>query len=320
MPDTSRTILLSGCGNIGFRHLQAIAAMDDPDCHVTIIEPYRPTHERIESFLTTPEAGSRDRYTLTDRLPETRQRFDLVVIATTALHRRAVFEEIVSRHDIGCVIFEKILFQRIGDLEVVGDYLESAALPAFVNCARRGFHSYRMLAEELHGGGPVDITISGGAFGLASNAVHFLDLAEYLNDAGITGVDLSGLNPGSVPSKRADFVELFGTMTAPLDNGATLRVTCDDSDAISIVITLTQGEKVIVIDELAGSLTRNDEPGDFTLQYVSGMPYLYADALRAGDPGLTPYADAARQHHHYLVAVRDHLSLPKAADTVVPVS
>lgn len=310
-----KQVLLCGCGNIGFRHLQALSAIKTA-AHVTIVEPFVGGHGRITDFIATDDPA---KYTLLNTLPQAHQQFDLVVIATSADVRQMVFEDIIKQHDIACIIFEKILFQSVAALNAVDAQLDASSIPAFVNCGRRGFDSYQALASEF-AGHPTDVTVNGTAFGLASNAVHFLDLAEFLNNAAITDLDLTGLKPGSIPSKRADFVEIFGTLKATLDNGAKLSVTCANEDAMTIGITLNNAVSETIIDELSGQQSQNGTATAFAIKHVSGMPYLYDDALTRQDPGLTPYKDSARQHRFYLRQLCQHLGLPSGDDTLCPIS
>lgn len=314
-----KQVLLCGCGNIGFRHLQALSTINTT-ARITIVEPFEAVHPRIADFIASSAAGGADRYRLLSVLPSPRETFDLAVIATSADTRQAAFEGIVENHDVGCIIFEKILFQTVSALDTVATDLDRARIPAFVNCGRRGFDSYRALAAEFAGTTPTDITVTGSAFGLASNAIHFLDLAEFLNGATLTNIDLSGLDAGVVDSKRAGFVEIFGTLAATVNNGASLLVTCTDGDAMSISITLRHGHRTIVIDELGGTKTEAGTTEPFAVKYVSSMPYLYDDALSSVDPGLTPYAASAHQHRLYLRAMCHHLGLQTGDDAVCPVS
>lgn len=314
-----KQVLLCGCGNIGFRHLQALSTINTT-ARITIVEPFEAVHPRIADFIASSAARGADRYRLLSVLPSPRETFDLAVIATSADTREAAFDGIVENHDVGCILFEKILFQTVSALDTVGANLNRAGIPAFVNCGRRGFDSYRALADEFAGMTPTDISVTGSAFGLASNAIHFLDLAEFLNNATLRDIDLSGLDVGAVNSKRAGFVEVFGTLAATLDNGASLSVTCTDNNAMSISITLRHGDRTIVIDEVGGTQIEAGKSKPFAVKYVSGMPYLYDDALCSSDPGLTPYAASAHQHRLYLRAVCHHLGLPSGDDTVCPVS
>lgn len=314
-----KQVLLCGCGNIGFRHLQALSAINTP-ARITVVEPFAGGHPRIADFIASDAAGGADRYRLLDALPAMRERFDLVVIATSADTRQAAFEGIVDHHDAGCIIFEKILFQTVAAIDAVQARLDSAGIPAFVNCGRRGFDTYRALAADMAGDTPTDITVTGGAYGLASNAVHFLDLAEFLNGAALTSVDLSRLDAGAIESKRAGFYEIFGTLAATLDNGAKLSVTCADTDRMHISITLHHGDRTLTIDEIGGTQTQSDVTMPFGIKHVSGMSYLYDDGLQSADPGLTPYAHSARQHRLYLRAMCQHLDLPCTDGTVCPIS
>ena len=153
-------VLLCGCGNIGFRHLQALATIDTP-AQITIVEPFTRGHGRIADFIASEASGGPERYSLLDALPEARTRFDLVVIATSADTRQAAFEAIVDHHDVGCILFEKILFQSIAALEAVGARLArdagmvvelagSAGLQAVIDQLAGEQHHLLRLAGETH--------------------------------------------------------------------------------------------------------------------------------------------------------------------------
>lgn len=314
-----KQVLLCGCGNIGFRHLQAMSTMET-SVHITIVEPFLASHERISDFISSQETIEKKSYSLVAELPSSRQTFDLAVIATNADTRQAAFEDIIKQHNINVVIFEKILFQSVQAINTVQAALEAHKIRGFVNCGRRGFDSYHALSGELPKNQPTHVTVTGGAFGLASNAVHFLDLIEFLNTSSLKTVDLSELQPNAVESKRAGFYEIFGTLQATLENGAALSVTCEDFDTMNINILVQNGETSYEINEMNGTMTRNGHVSPFEIKYVSGMPHLYDQALEHGDPGLTPYVESANQHRLYLLAMCKYLGLPAADETLCPIS
>jgi predicted dehydrogenase len=311
-----RSVLLCGCGNIGFRHLQALSSMDF-DVDLVVVEPDTGQHDRIrEQFAASGRAGARA--LLTD-IPDGRHRFDLAVIATTASVRRSVIDAVLAAHEVPVMILEKVLFQTITDLEEVGALLEAEQVVAFVNCGRRAFEGYRSLRNSLSG--RVDIVVRGSALGLASNAVHFLDLAEFLNGAQITDVDPRGLETGYREGRRPGHVEVFGTLSARLDNGARLEVTSLDTDPMSIAVHLSTSSSDIVVDELARTIRIDGSgPEPFRAQHVSEGSAVYADAILQGECALTPYADSARQHRHFIRALREHIGLSNARDEPCPVS
>jgi predicted dehydrogenase len=304
-----KTVLLCGCGNIGFRHLQAMVQMPEAVA-ITIVEPNVAAHARIAAFTETVTAGHQ--FALVDAVPDIAARFDLVVIATSADTRRAAFDSIVGRHDVGVMILEKVLFQTHADLDAVQNVLTTRGIAAYVNCARRVFPGYRALREAVVV--PVDVTVTGAGFGLASNGIHLLDLAEYLNGAELVSL-VADLQPGSVAAKRAGCVEVFGRMRGTLSNGAKIDIICDDAQDMVVKVALPGG---ILIDELARTVTVDGEIAPFSAKFVSETWEIYHDAVTKGTTALTPYADSARQHRLFLAAISQHLGL--AANVACPIS
>lgn len=306
------SVLLIGCGNIGFRHLQALVQMTEA-ADITIVEPAIATHPRIAALIANQTGPHRMR--LLTVLPDTATLFDLAVIATSANNRRAIIEGLLERHTVSVIILEKVLFQALADLDAVGTLLADKNVTAYVNCGRRYFPGYIALRDQfLHNrSGPLDLLVTGQAFGLASNAVHFIDLAEYLNTAALTALDGTGLLAGSVSAKRADCVEIFGTLTAQMDNGARLTVDCRADGPLGVTVRLSGEDVDIFINEPARQITQGGAPTPFASKNVSECTEIYADALRDGQCNLTPYADSVRQHRFFLSAVLDHLHLPQTS-------
>ncbi len=310
-----KQVLLSGCGNIGFRHLQAIAAMPTP-AHVTIVEPNMAAHARITDF-TGSHTGPH-LFTLLAALPDAPATFDLAVIASSADVRRAIVEAILARHSVRMMVLEKVLFQRISDLDAVSAKLVQHGVTAFVNCGRRYFPGYLAARDRWAHARPLHIEVAGAAFGMCSNGIHLLDLAEFLNAAPVVSVDASGLKPGSIPAKRAGCVEVFGTLQAKLSNGATLRVTCADSDAMSIAVSVNGKGVSAQIDELARQLAEAGQPTAFGARNVSECWEIYDQCLREQTCGLTPFANSTGQHRLFLAALNNHLGL--GANALCPIS
>lgn len=318
-----KEILLCGCGNIGFRHLQALLAMPDaPAMALTVVEPAEALHGRIRNALDDHRRRAGGRADLRRDLPEGARHFDLAVIATNAAERRAAFEAIMARHATDSIVFEKVLFQRPADIDAVAAAVAAREAAAFVNCTRRAFPGYAALRDRLAPERPIDLAVHGREFGLASNLIHFLDLAEFLNQASLIGVDLSGLHPGSVPAKRPGCVEVHGTARAHLANGARVTVDCGRGDGLSLSIALEGAAGRIGIDEANGRIRWPDasSDADFATIHVSGLGAQYRDLLLGGTCCLTPLADSARQHRLFLTAMAAHLGLPADGSLPCPVS
>lgn len=309
----SHSILLAGSGNIGRRHLQALLAADpSDDFSVTVIEPFEGAREATAAMLkgARGEAARRAQaVSIVTAVADAPERADLAIIATDAAPRRAVFDALSAHASVGAWVFEKVLFQTNRDLDEVRRSLEADGPPAFVNCGRRGFPGYHELRDRFAGREGFRMDVAGSRYGLASNAVHFTDLASFLSGADLVSLDASGLLPGAEESKRAGYVEVFGTLSGRLSDGGRIAVTCTPDGDAPVTIRLSADGVDAAVEEAAARATVNGETRPFATRYVSQMPYLFTDILTRGTSDLTPYAVSAAQHRLLIAALRRHLGI-----------
>lgn len=318
-----RDILLVGCGNIGFRHLQALAALDGAVAGgVTVVEPNVAHHPRIASQIDALPAERRRASRLLASLPGEIGEFALAVVATNAAERRAAYEAAHRQARFANVVFEKVLFPRLRDLDEVGAALAADGISAHVNCPRRAAPGYRAVRERLSGGGALHVDVTGTAYGLGSNAVHFLDLAEFLNRAPLVSLDGSGLLPGHEPSKRQGYVELFGTLSGRLANGAEILLRCDRGETPGVAVTLRSADGSLAIEEATQTARQvpHGAPERFEMRQVSELTAAYAELLAGRGDGFSPFADSARQHRFMIAAALSHLGRPVDPNAVCPIS
>jgi len=204
-------IALIGAGQLGSRHLQGLALLGRR-ARVTVIDPgaaaLATARERFAQIRQDDvEARFSQRF---DDLPAS---LDAAVIATAADVRREAVEELFSRSRVRVALLEKVLFQRLVDYGAVGKLLDESGTRAWVNCAQRLWPFFRDLRPLTLGKSHIEIGVSGAQWGLGCNAIHNLDLLSYLTGDGRCRIE-SALNPGTVPSKRAGFVEFTGTLYA----------------------------------------------------------------------------------------------------------
>ncbi len=314
---TQPHIVLCGCGNIGFRHLQSLLLVKT-GCKISIVEPNEAHHDRIRGEISATDHPHD--ISVARSLPPPRQTLDLLVIATNAEHRFQAFSDFHQNHDVKRVIFEKVLFQSLTELEETAQIIQQDAISAAVNCGRRGFASYHALKDELAAAGPLQISVSGASFGMASNGIHFLDLAEFLTGSELVTLDASQLEAGFEPTKRAGCVEVFGTLSAALNDGSSLSITCAKTLPVSVKITIASSSGTIEIDEVSGQITRDGETQEFEVMRVSNMPYLYEDLVQETQSWLTPYDASARQHHLFITELKKHLGVDTSPSALCPIS
>jgi len=314
------TILVVGCGNIGRRHIEALAAAGRP-MRVIGIEPGEGARAQAAALVAPFTNGSTVLADM-DGVPDVA---DLAIIATSAAHRRSAFEALLSRCTPKAVIFEKVLFTTRADLDAVGQMLAARAIPAFVNCGRRGFPAYDRLRDQLAGRRGLSMEVTGAGWNLGSNAIHFIDLAEHVLGDRTVALDETGLDPKPEPARIAGCVDLFGTLRGKLAGGGTIAITQERAPGEPVSITFFGDGESWRVEEGAKRLVHRNAAGEENVQvfeplFVSGMPHLYTEILDGKGCRLTPYEQSAAQHALFLDAFRRHLDLSNSEDVPCPIS
>lgn len=316
----NKRVLLVGCGNIGRRHLQALAHVAVP-LDITIVEPDRSAWSLAEQAYAQVGATAHA-LGFRESLAGPAIAADLAVVATGAEIRRAVFEDLEASHAIGAYLFEKVLFQTTADLAEVKQHLDAVGKKAWVNCGRRGFPGYRDLRTALFGMPSLDMRVTGSGWGLCSNGIHFLDLYTFVTGHELlsaTGADLTG----AIPSKRAGNVELTGHLRCRAEQGGVVDVVCHASGSAPLTVEFLGPDVRVVVDETGGTVTTFPAKGEpqsrrFASRFVSEMPYFYQDIVEKGECDLPTYDLSARQHALFLDIVHNHLKLE--ADERCPIT
>ncbi len=146
-----------------------------------------------------------------DELPAT---IDLAVISATDVHAGRSFEALLGRLMCAHCVLEKFLFQSHVRIMNLSGLIAARKVPAFVNTPRRAWPVYRQLAAELGKAGPVSIMVElNRTNGMATNAIHFIDLAAYLT-ASPDGFAMDSRNLQAVEgvSRHAGAVEIEGLL------------------------------------------------------------------------------------------------------------
>ena len=216
------SVLVVGAGRMGTRHLRGLEAAG---LAAVVVDPRPETNADFVSLDGALASGG----------------YDAAILAETAAGRLERFRLLVDA-GIGRILVEKPIEQsRLRTHELVS-LARDSAVDARVN------HFFRTLPlfRDLRGV-PFSMTVSGGAFGLACNGIHWLDLALYLSgDAG--GNLLYGeLDETPIESGRgSEFRDYggcalyaFGTSRLYLDSMATssapMHVVIDQGDRQTIL-------------------------------------------------------------------------------------
>ncbi|GAB5380730.1 MAG: hypothetical protein Alis3KO_21170 [Aliiglaciecola sp.] len=320
-----KQILLIGAGQIGSRHLQALA-LSRHRYKITVVDPSlaslntaRSRLEEIPNHIVT--------VSFSQKMP-VNGLFHLTIIATNANQRFGVYKQLQESNELLAVIFEKVIFQSLEHIDEVETLLATHKTKAWVNCARRSNAQYQHIRRLIKGHSPVTMSVSGNLFGLACNGIHFLDLFAFL----IGEHELDGLSQSFdleyVKTKRQDCYEVFGEMEANIGENK-LNIYCSNKqEAQSVRLNIQTKNKRFVIDEVNQKMEQFENnqnfglPAEFKLQPQSKMTHTIAyQIFTLGTCSLPTYAESAKLHRHYIRAFTDYFeTVSPGKFTLCPIS
>lgn len=241
--------MVVGCGELGSRHVQAIAALDNiGEVHV------------VDSREESLALGKRRLREITDqnssikffwhtRADECCVRGDLCIVATQAKGRCAVVKEIAKKCGYKKFLVEKIAAQSREEYQELMRFAAERNFSIWVNCKTRAYGVHRYIKSKLDPKEPIFFSDVGGSHGLANNGVHAADLfAFYDNATAILPVG-ARIDPAVFSSKRGpDVFDLGGTLYGRTEKGSDFILSYSSRHAAADVITIMSPHGRFLVD------------------------------------------------------------------------
>jgi len=305
------SIALIGAGQLGSRHLQGLLSASIP-MHISVVDPASESHDlaaQRASAIGVPECVQVEYLYDMSRLP---REIDVAIVATTAGPRRRVVEDLVAHARVRHLILEKVVFPRPDDFEPVMELLGQRETCAWVNLVRRCWPVYRRFAGAL-AHAPARMQVNGGAWGLGTSGIHFIDLFAMLGAQAPFSVDHHDLDRELAPSRHRELVEFTGCMTVRGGCGSTLTMAAcaGRNDPVTVQVAgpgldlmVAEGRRAWVIDH-----EHSPEPYEMPAEspFQSALTgELIVDLLRDGRCALPNLDLAAEEHRPFLAALIAH--------------
>lgn len=301
-------IVIIGAGQLGSRHLQALA-LSEVDTRLSVVDPafqaLAVAKARFEQMKVSNQVKGIGYHI---KLNQVAGKIDLCIIATSANHRLGALKELVAYHKVAYILFEKVLFQSVSELKSADALLRQHRIPAWVNCPRRMFPTYQWLKQTFAGQQNLVMEVKGNDWGLACNAIHFIDLWASLGAACTYQLDLAGLSSEVLQSKRPGYMEIQGRLGGQDNQGNRFTLACEvlgrppdvnvcvETDGYVFEINETQGNGTI-LDKSSGQ----SQVVDYQMVYQSGLTQKVAVALlQHGRCELTSFTDSMGLHTPFL--------------------
>lgn len=323
-------IAIIGVGQIGSRHLQALALLSCP-VSIYLVDPSEASlATAVERFgqvkgLVKPE----NVHTLLDieQLPGS---IDIAIIASSAQIRRALVDTLLSAKQVRYLILEKFLFQKPEDFDHIGDLIAGKNIPTWVNCPRRVVAFYKKLKQDIGPSQRVAFSVAGSQIGIGCNGIHYLDLMSFLTGELNFTLSPDGLDAGIKESKRPGFIEFTGSLQGFSANGSSFHLTSFAGGSTPTLLTIASEVFTCVIREGEGKAWFSEHKNNWqweeracSIPFQSQITHLLVEEiLQTGTSQLTTYEDSKLLHLSILKALTAHAqSLPSiSGDQLCPIT
>ena len=312
---TVKKIALIGAGQLGSRHLQALAKINIP-VMLQVVDPNKDSLKVArERYLEIPKNTNIHGIDFLTEIDDLNAEVDLCIIATNADVRFTVFQELVSNKKVSYIVFEKIVFQSEQQFEDAKNLINQNGISCWVNFPRRIYPIYQELKKNFDENENIEFHVSGGNWGLACNGIHFIDILAFLTNDSIYKLDVSGLEPKIWPTKRVGFIELTGKLTGIFSGGSQIILESLSNSRTPTSISINSSHIRIDIDEVQGlgKVARRDnnwkeESFYFEVPFQSELTHLVAkEILESGTCKLTNFDESYVLHVPYLDAIKKHV-------------
>jgi len=319
-----KTVLLVGAGQIGSRYLQGLRQTSHP-LRIVVVDPSRSAREiaaeRWNEVIPNGVHATPAFFTnLSGALSSSGSEYDVAIVSTSAGPRRQVITAISESASVQCWILEKVLAQSPADVHAIVSSIGLRSR-AFVNTPRRLMKGFEELRRRLIP--PLDVHVYGGMWGLASNAVHMIDLVEWLAEDTTCGVSIGHESGNWYATKRHGYFDMTGEIEAVFENGSRLTMNADTAGS-SVILNITDSAgNHWSLDEQAGTARGGGRQQiEVLLELQSQMtPLLIDQLLETGSCGLPTLEVSARMHAVVLEALVQHWNESNDAnDLLAPVT
>ncbi|OGQ47350.1 MAG: hypothetical protein A3H42_01635 [Deltaproteobacteria bacterium RIFCSPLOWO2_02_FULL_46_8] len=252
-------ILIVGCGELGSRHLQAVATLPTVE-EIVVVDSNATAIQTGQSRLKDlPGLSSHITFRWLSSLEAVKGTYDLCIVATLAQGRCALIKKIANQLGIRQFLIEKIVSQSSSEYADLLQFAEANRLEIRVNCKTRAYPIHQHVKKQLRPGEPILFSAMGGNHGLANNGVHTSDLFIFYDESPEIQLVSSAIEPTLHVSKRGkDIFDLSGTLTGKTDKGSTFMLSYAGDHVASEQFSIVTKSYRCIIDQMLRWAFEND--------------------------------------------------------------
>ncbi|WP_455949359.1 Gfo/Idh/MocA family oxidoreductase [Helicobacter pullorum] len=243
-------IAIIGGGQLGSRYLQGFLK-SDLELSIEIVEPNQIAVENCKVRMGEVDYNQNNkRVRFFKQISEISSLVDMAVISTASNVRAEVTQQLLQQKKVKNLVLEKVLFQKEQEYEIIEKCLEKEKVNCWVNHPRRMLSFYQKIREEIKGCSNIALSVVGGNWGVGCNALHFLDLFEFLTRDKVQSIDCSQLDQIMYESKRNGFYEFNGAICGKSPKGIFSLISIKENSPVSLSIVTEKFN--LIVDETNG--------------------------------------------------------------------
>jgi len=289
-----KKILIIGCGNIGYRHLQSLLDSKNFPLDITVVEQNEITLNNAKSMFSITNDSYHNLTWVSDILDIT-EYYDFTIIATQATNRYQLVNQLLEKGNRRFLI-EKMVCQSISEYKKILECFKKYEAKGWVNTNFRYFSFFQKLLKYFSKNIPLKFVIFGsGDKGLGSNAIHYLELFLWFTNSDTITLNGDNLTEKLLPNKRSsELVEFSGIITGKTSDSS-ISMNFSHSFKNSVIIEISNFEHHIRIDIDKSTITKikglDDFFEDWKWQHVSELTKIIVNDVLQSDTCNLPMLD-----------------------------
>jgi hypothetical protein len=294
-------ILIVGGGNIGSRHLQGLSKSD----HKLSIHIYDFHSGSLaickERWDNVSDGTKQHSVYFYDDLENIPKKIFLCINAATSKNRFDLIKACSQIFDIKYLILEKFLFQNIDEYSACMNLIDVER--TWVNTNYSGINLFTEILDKFDSFNNLSIETKPTNWGMACNAIHFLDWVTMKLNTSIDIIDTDNLTDWQL-SKREDYYEVYGEINILFKNNINLILKSISNNNQNLIFTIANKNQSWKINWYKGQAIGNtNEIINKKIAFQSDITGSILDSLiNSHICNLTPYK-VSSENHRLLVDV-----------------
>ena len=321
----TKKIAIIGFGAMGCRHAQSL--INNPETGSWEIFAVETSEDNFKLGLQKIGADE-TRIQRVESIIKLPDGVDMVIVATSSGPRFNIMNQLLDK-GIRFYLLEKIVFQSLAQFDHIIQRMRELEAVAYCNFVNRYFDNYNHIRKQIQSnpGIPVEMSVTGGEFGLGCNAIHYIDLFEYLTvSSGKVTIQHHLLDELESGNKRGnEYREFRGSIAAVNDKKQLLRITSFKAFETGIVINIRLGDHILhQLNENMGTAVDYNENGIrnhvFGLLPTSKLTAVICLDIFNGTCRLSTVQETRQTHAQLFGIFNPALKLENTSETICPIT